>query len=264
MNENIEITGQEESQDRRIENAVSKEVCVVSEITKLHEVSEALSKTKFFVNKNMGYQDVFLILMKAKLLGIPEFDALNGDLYAVKGKVEMTSQSMNLLIRQAGHSILKDSKSDNEQCTLQGTRKDTGDTMTTTFTIADAKKAGIYKGAWIGYPQAMLFARALSMLARQLFPDVIRGCYVQGEISGDDLITADFEEMKETEIVEDTTDCISEEQIAEIVNLTNGYDHIKDRILAQYEKIDLIHKDLFDGTIATIKTLISDTKKAKK
>jgi hypothetical protein len=31
----------------------------------------------------------------------------------------------------------------------------------------------------------MLFARSISRLARQLFPDVIGNCYVEGEVSGE-------------------------------------------------------------------------------
>jgi hypothetical protein len=97
----------------------------------------------------------------------------------------MSSQMMNLLIRQSGHSVTKDPKSDDTVCILHGKRSDNGDIWTESFSIDEAKRAGIYneKSPWGKYPRDMLFARSLSRLARQLFPDVIKGCYVEGEIS---------------------------------------------------------------------------------
>jgi len=133
--------------------------------------------------KKMGSEGVFAIVEKAKSIGISPMDALNGGLFYVQGKVEMTSATMNQLIRMQKHSITKDKKSDNTICILHGKRADNGDTWVESFSIEDAKQANIYRNQWLKYPKDMLFARALSRLARQLFPDVIKGCYVQGEIS---------------------------------------------------------------------------------
>lgn len=147
------------------------------------KLCEALMKTKHYAK--MGPEGIFAVVAKAKSLNIDPLDALNGGLYCVQGKVEMSSQMMNLLIRQAGHCLAKDPKSDDTICILHGKRVDTGDLWTESFSINEAKRAGIYKegSPWAKYPRDMLFARALSRLARQLFPDVIKGCYVDGEIS---------------------------------------------------------------------------------
>lgn len=132
--------------------------------------------------KNLGAHGIFAIVEKAKSIGVDPMDALNGGMYFVQGKVEMTSAMMNQLIRACGHSITKDKKSDDTVCILHGKRADNGDTWVESFSLEDAKKAGILRNQWLKYPKDMLFARALSRLARQLFPDVIKGCYVQGEI----------------------------------------------------------------------------------
>lgn len=136
--------------------------------------------------QKMGKEGIFAVIAKAKSLNVDPLDALNGGLYFVQGKVEMASALMNQLIRSCGHSVSKDPKSDDTKCILHGKRKDTGDIWTESFSIDEAKRAGIYKeaGPWGKYPRDMLFARALSRLARQLFADVIKGCYVEGEISG--------------------------------------------------------------------------------
>lgn len=147
------------------------------------QLCQALIKTPHYAK--MGNEGIFAIVAKARSLNIDPLDALNGGLYCVQGRVEMSSQMMNYLIRQTGHSVTKDAKSDDTICILHGRRADTKDQWTESFSITEAKRAGIYKegGPWSKYPRDMLFARALSRLARQLFPDVIKGCYVEGELS---------------------------------------------------------------------------------
>jgi hypothetical protein len=132
----------------------------------------------------MGEAGIFAIIQKAKSLKINPIDALGGGLYFTNGKVGMSAEMMNTLIRSHGHSIIKDTKSNDSICILHGKRADNGDTWTESFSIEDAKRAGIYKEntPWGKYPRNMCFNRALSNLARQLFPDVIKGCYEIDEL----------------------------------------------------------------------------------
>jgi hypothetical protein len=154
---------------------------VLADIQSTNKMCQALMQTPHY--KKIGLEGMFAITQKARTLNVNPLDALNGGLYFVNGKVEMSSQMMIQLIRQAGHSVTKDKRSDDTICILHGKRKDNGDTWTESFSIEDAKRAGIYKNVWEKYPRNMMFARALSNLARQLFPDTIKGCYVEGEIS---------------------------------------------------------------------------------
>lgn len=155
---------------------------MIDEIQETRVLVESLLKTKHY--QRLGPEGIFAIIQKAKATNVNPLDALNGGMYYVQGKVEMSAFMMNQLIRQAGHSISKDQQSDDAVCILHGKRADTGDTWTEIFSINDAKRAGIYRGGtgWTKYPRNMLFARALSNLARMLFPDVIKGCYVEGEL----------------------------------------------------------------------------------
>lgn len=51
------------------------------------------------------------------------------------------------------------------------------------FSIADAKKAGIAdKDNWRKYPAAMLRARAITQLARAVYPDIVMGLYDPDEL----------------------------------------------------------------------------------
>lgn len=156
---------------------------VLEDIKNTNQMCSELMKTPHYAK--IGSAGIFAIVQKARTLNVDPMDALNGGLYSVNGKVEMSAQMMTQLIRQSGHSLTKDSRSNDVVCILHGKRKDNGDTWVESFSIEDAQRAGIYKqnSPWSKFPRNMLYARALSNLARQLFADVIKGCYVEGEIS---------------------------------------------------------------------------------
>lgn len=68
-------------------------------------------------------------------------------------------------------------------CELWAKRADTGEEMTSAFTVADAKTAGLWarrtrSGAptpWVTFPRRMLYYRALGFLLADLFEDVLGG-----------------------------------------------------------------------------------------
>lgn len=192
---------------------------VLHDLDATHKICQALLKTPHYAK--IGPEGIFAIVQKAKVLGVHPLEALNGGLWCLQGKVEMSAQLMNQLIRQAGHSITKDPSSDDSICILHGKRADNGDTWTESFSIQDAKRAGIYseKSAWGKYPRAMLFARALSMLARQLFPDVIKNCYVEGEIR--DAIPLDAQVRQDLPKEPEPVARILEEEAIELLGILN-------------------------------------------
>ena len=160
------------------------EIAIV-DIDKTQQICEKLMSTPHYAK--MGKEGIYALLAKAKSLNIHPLEALNGGLYYVQGKVGMGAETMNSLIRQRGHSIQKDLKSNDSVCILHGKRADNGDVWTVSFSIEDARRAGLLKNMYEKYPGIMLYNRALSMLARQLFPDVIKGAGYT------------FEELKEIE-----------------------------------------------------------------
>lgn len=193
----------------------------------------------------LGMDGIFAIIQKANTVGISPLEAVGGSMYYVNGKVELSANSMNYLIRRAGHSITKDPKSDTKICILHGKRKDNGDTWTCSFSIDDAKKAGIYKNVWEKYAEDMLFARALTRLARQLFPDVIKGCYVEGEVR-DGIIDNPRQSptVQETEFEEIKTSGIGKEKGDELFNLLkNTGDDYQEKVWATLHKQGLYSLD---------------------
>ncbi len=153
-----------------------------TEIQNMNNEARALLATKHYTK--LGQSGIFAIISMAKAIGINPVQCLNGGMYPINGKVEMDGKLMMRLIRDQGHSVTKDKKSDSSIAIMHGKRKDNGDTWTESFSIEDAKKAGLLgKGSWNKFAKDMLQWRALSRLARYLFADVIQGCYVKYELS---------------------------------------------------------------------------------
>jgi hypothetical protein len=142
---------------------------------------------------------ILMVLLAARELGVSPMLALNGGIWNIQGKIEISARLMNGLIRRAGHSIKIIVSSDTE-CKLLGTRSD-GDSFETSFDINDAIKAGLAGGnVWKKYPADMLYNRCMSRLARRLFSDVIGNSYVEGEIREakevERMEKAEYEEIK--------------------------------------------------------------------
>lgn len=154
------------------------------EIKALETMAKYANDSKFF-NTLGGIPGIFSIMMYAKEIGMPPMQAVMGGMHNIQGKIQISPQLMNSMIRKAGHKM--EIQSDDLKCTIKGTRKDTGETCSVTFSVEDARKAGLFKtgGGWDKYPSDMCFARAMSRLARRLFPDVIGMSYVEGEIEDD-------------------------------------------------------------------------------
>ena len=106
-------------------------------------------------------------------VGLPPMTSLQR-IVVINGKPTLDAQSMTALIRRAGHSL--DGEVTDQGATVKGKRGDSGDAMTVQFTLKDAERAGLVRrGPWTQYPRSMLWARAVSQLARQLFADVLLG-----------------------------------------------------------------------------------------
>lgn len=179
-----------------------------------------------------GEEKILMILLAALELGIRPLQALNGGIHNIQGKVEISARLMNSMIRRAGHSITV-RQCDCKICIIDGKRSDNGDSFTASFSMEDATKAGLAaRDVWRKYTEDMLYARAMSRLARRLFPDIIGTAYVEGEI-GDSNVKPDvgdkpMEEIQETiEIPVEEVEDLCEEQIEQFVAQYPNYDSTK-------------------------------------
>jgi hypothetical protein len=179
-----------------------------------------------------GCEKILMVLLAAQDLGIKPTIALNGGIWNIQGKIEISARLMTSMIRKAGHNISIKECND-KICTLKGKRADNGDEVETTFSWDDAVKAGLAgRDVWKKYAEDMLYARAMSRLARRLFPDVIGTAYVEGEIRDGSMIdvTPDKESMrsckhmtKEQKEIESSA-VISDDQLNELNECSQSCD----------------------------------------
>ncbi len=184
--------------------ALSKQLPVGDEAEAIMKWSQLMSKTKFYQQMIVagGENALLAIFLTARSLDVDPMIALSGGIYCVQGRTTLSAQLMNLMIRRHGHSIVKKIGT-SEKCHLVGKRRDNGDTMESVFTIEMAERAGLLRNPiWKQYPERMLFSRALSNLAKELFPDCIGNSLCEGEIEEAKIEIIDQADLEEVEAFE--------------------------------------------------------------
>lgn len=141
--------------------------------------------------KAMSQNDAFVALMLGIELGFKPMNALQ-HISVIQGKPSLDGKGMLSVIHASG--LLSDMKVDgnDKRCKVTMTRSN-GITYSATFTIEQAKDAGLIKsgGAWEKYPERMLEWRCVAFCARVLFPDVIGGVYTPEELAENVLVEPD-------------------------------------------------------------------------
>lgn len=136
-------------------------------------------------------------LIVGRGLGLSDYDCMAG-LHLVSGKVVLAANLMAAAIKRAGRYDYRADCTD-DQCEITFYQREGAKWVTigtTTFTMADAKRAGLDGGQnWRKHPRAMLFARCISMGYRQHCPDALGGAPVYVEAHGELEITDDARTM---------------------------------------------------------------------
>lgn len=142
----------------------------------------------------------------------------------IQGTASIKPEAMLGLIRQAGHSVSITDLPDGTGVQATGTRHDNGDTATVTFTLEDARKAGLLRnGPWQQYPLDMCKWRATGRLARELFGDVVLGAgYTPEEIgatSAEDVVQH-VEPVAPTDPAEPAEPAVARDWVSEASQIT--------------------------------------------
>ncbi len=224
------------------------------------QLGERIAKSMLIPQAYRGKPtDAAICIMYGAEVGLSPMTALQR-IVVINGKPTLDAQGMAALIRGAGHSIMGETS--NESATVNGKRADNGDTMSVTFTIEDARRAGLVKnGPWTQYPSSMLWARAVSKLARELFPDVLMGMSyipeeIGGEVSGSDITIVGNElkgEVAGVTIGEDPDDDVVD---GELVDPTPLVDAGTGEILPEPERV--APPSTLPSTVTELKVVLND------
>lgn len=178
--------------DEKKEMALAKQVEGMS----LESMASHLQKSGYFRDINDPSKAIVKI-MAGREVGIPPIAAMMG-LYVVEGKVTYSATMVGALIKRAGYKYTVEWK--DGACVLNFRDKDGLNLGTSSFSMADAKAAGLDgKHNWKTYPKAMMFARALSQGGRWFCPEVFAGgCYTPEELNPNAAVTEEGEVIDTT------------------------------------------------------------------
>ena len=111
------------------------------------------------------------------------------NLYPLHGNVHLTAiAAMGLVLPHADKPpTIKREKKDGQPYSCTVTYLRDGKEFSRTFTIDQAKSAGLIKGggAWTAYAENMLYWRAGMFAAREGFPDILSGVYSIEEMTNE-------------------------------------------------------------------------------
>lgn len=130
--------------------------------------------------KDINTQEkVLVVIMAGAEIGMAPFQALQS-FAVINGRPALWGDGMLATVRKFGVTV-KETLSDGEgeaaiaYCTV--TRPDTKEEITRSFSVNDAKAAGLWKkaGPWTTYPKRMLQMRARAWALRDGCADMLRG-----------------------------------------------------------------------------------------
>ena len=129
--------------------------------------------------------DVLAIVMAGAELGLAPMQSVRG-LVLIKGKPTLSADAMGALVKSRRDvcTFLMLRHSDGQRATYETQRVGDPSSTTMSFTLDEAKAAGLAGGDnWRKFPAAMLRARALSAICRAVYPDLLLGVYDPDELA---------------------------------------------------------------------------------
>ena len=166
--------------ERGLEPRSMDDACILAK--RLHESRLLLS----------GYgnaQAVLSTILLGRELGLPAMAALRS-VHIIEGKHSLSADLMVALVLKSGLAeFFQLVESTDEICTFETKRKGTPKATNLSYTIAQAKQAGLLNASrsgrlsnWDKMPKQMLRARCKSELARLEYPDLLAGLYTPEEL----------------------------------------------------------------------------------
>ena len=198
----------------------------MNDLVALQSISKELAQSRLHAHRNPA--DVLFVILVGESLGLNAATALM-NIYNVNGMPTMKADLKLALAKRHPEYAGCEIDANTERCIVKMKRRNengTEESITSTFTIDDAKRAGLFpkKDNWRMYPQRMLKARAISYAVNDLFPDIVFGMLSSEEAQDIDRHTE--KTMAEYEIIESEAEAIpgsdTNDEFAELMAATQG------------------------------------------
>lgn len=148
------------------------------------EQAAMLVQTGFLPAAIKTKEQAVAVMLKGRELGIPPMHALSS-IVVIQGKPTCSAELMAALVyRDHGDDALVFTEATPTRCTISYKRRNWSARQSYSFTVEEARQAGLSGGNWQKYPAAMLRARCISAVARMAFPDTIGGFHTTEEMGG--------------------------------------------------------------------------------
>lgn len=148
-------------------------------------VSQAIAASGLAPQGMKEPEKIMVAIMAGAELGLAPFQALQS-FAVVNGRPTLWGDGLMAVARAQGIRARETIEGEGDQtvATCEVTRPDTGETILRTFSVADAKKAGLWgkQGPWQSYPKRMLQMRARAWALRDGCADMLRGFQVREEV----------------------------------------------------------------------------------
>lgn len=157
-------------------------------IEQTFRLAQALSRAGDMIPKDyQGAPDkIMAAILRGAEVGLAPMQSLSA-IANINGRASLWGDALPALMQRAGHhlDVRIEGEGDKMVAIAVLERGDTGRTIERRFSVADARRAGLWEksGPWKQYPTRMLSMRARSWACRDGAADVLMGLYVAEEAS---------------------------------------------------------------------------------
>jgi len=187
----------------------SPPVIVPRTLQEMIDIAERLAKSSLLPEALRGkVPEVLMQIMAGQELGLYSMASLRS-FNIIAGKPVMGADAMVAVVLGSGKAeYFRRVGEGTDRSVTYATKRRGQEEQRCTWTIEMAKAAALHqKDNWRTFPRAMLASRAKSELARDVYPDVLAGCYTTDEVAdsspsaprpGEDVQDAEFVEVAQS------------------------------------------------------------------
>ena len=165
---------------------------VLTNLADMRTAAQIIFQSKLAPEALKTPEQIFVCLQLGAEIGLRPMQALN-NVYVVRGRPVIWGDVALGLVKRSGLLDIFTEKIEGEGdamvATVQSLRKGDDREVTSTFSVSDAKLAGLWKksGPWTTHPKRMLKYKARAFNLRDNFPDVLMGMHLAEEMEGEEL-----------------------------------------------------------------------------